>query len=225
MRRRTGKIQSNSLWELSCVFLCRNCDREFDRFTSRSFPYCDCSSYYSNLQVSLLRRLFLPSWVLINRLPLSRRRRAQSLKYLKTDDDHRQHLNASTASPEYPHCSPKKPIQIEHPHLLSSTIHHRPHSANSMTTNETLSDRESLLKQTHSGNVRNSTSENFYDEIKDPSSTYVQQTNLALGKTHPDTNLYLEPKSFEDRRKFFDENKSTQPIRDHREVFYYECER
>lgn len=166
---------------------------------------------------------------MIDRFPLSlslfRRRRAQSLKYLKTDDDHRQHLNASASSSEYPHYPPKKPIQIEHPHLLSSSPHHRPHSTNSLTTNETLSDRESLLKQTHHGNVRNSTSENFYEEIKDQLSTYVQQTNLALGKTHPDTNLYLEPKSFEDRRKFFDEKNSNTPIRDHREVFYYECER
>ena len=137
---------------------------------------------------------------------------------MKTEDDHRQHLNASTSSPDYSHYPPKKPIQIEHPHLLSSSnLTTRPHSS---TTNETLSDRESLLKQAHHGNVLNSTIENFYEEIKEQ-----QATNLALGKTHPDNNLYLEPKSFEDRRKFFDDRKAPQPIADHREVFYYECER
>lgn len=154
----------------------------------------------------------------------SRRRRAQSLKYMKTEDDHRQHLNASISSPDYSHYPPKKTIQIEHPHLLSSsnlTTHHRPHSASSIPTNETISDRESLLKQAHHGNVRNSTNENFYEEIKEQQIQF-QQSNLALGKTHPDTNVYLEPKSFEDRRKFFED---TKPIADHREVFYYECER
>jgi hypothetical protein len=148
-----------------------------------------------------------------------RRRRARSLKYLKSDDDHRQHLNAS--SPDHHH--PKKPIQIEHPHLLSSssiigTNHHRPNSSSSIT-NDGLSDRESLLKQANRTAAISTDIDNFYEEIKEQQ----QQANLALG-TNPDMNHYLEPKSFEDRRKFFEDKKSSQPIRDHREVFYYECE-
>ena len=152
-----------------------------------------------------------------------RRGRARSIKYLKSDDDHRQHLNASTSSPDYPHL-PKRPIQIEHPHLLSSsssigTNHHRPHSSTSITTNDTLSDRESLLKQAHRGNTRSTNVDNFYEEIKDQQ----QQANLALGN-QPDPDVYLEPKSLESRRRLFEDMNSSQPIRDHREVFYYECE-
>ena len=62
--------------------------------------------------------------------------------------------------------------------------------------------------------------DNFYEEIKEQQQ---QQMNLALGN-NSDTNPYLEPKSFEDRRKFFDDHKPSPPIRDHREVFYYEYE-
>ena len=155
-----------------------------------------------------------------------RRNRTRSIKYLKSDDDHRQHLNATTSSPpNYPH-SPKKPIQIEHPHLLSSSSpidpnHHRPHSSTSITTNDTLSDRESLLKQAHRSNARSTNIDNFYEEIKEQQQQ--QQANLALGN-HPDPNPYLEPSSLEARRKLFEDMNSSQPIRDHREVFYYECE-
>jgi hypothetical protein len=158
-----------------------------------------------------------------------RRRRARSIKYLSSDDDHRQHLNASTSPPDYHHHhhppTPKKPIQIEHPHLLSSsttigTNHHRPNSSTSTITNDTLSDRESLLKQAHRMTAISTNIDNFYEEIKDQQ----QQANLALGN-NSDINPYLEPKSFDDRRKFFEDNKSSShPIRDHREVFYYECE-
>jgi hypothetical protein len=141
---------------------------------------------------------------------------------LKSDDDHRQHLNASTSSPD--HHLPKKPIQIEHPHLLSSssigTNHHRPNSSTSIITNDSLSDRESLLKQSSRMPATSTNIDNFYEEIKEQQQ---QQDNLALGNNQ-DINPYLEPKSFEDRKKFFEDNKSLQPIRDHREVFYYECE-
>jgi hypothetical protein len=148
----------------------------------------------------------------------SRRRRARSLKYLNTEDDHRQHLNASASSPDYHH-PPKKPIQIEHPHLLSSStiVGHRPNSSTSIITNDTLSDRESLIKQAHRLTAISTNIDNFYEEIKEQ-----QQANLALGN-NSEKNPYLEPKSFEDRRKFFEDNKSSHPIRDHREVFYYEC--
>jgi hypothetical protein len=61
--------------------------------------------------------------------------------------------------------------------------------------------------------------DNFYEEIKEQQ----KQDNLGLGNNQ-DINPYLEPKLFEDRKKFFEDNKSSQPIRDHREVFYYECD-
>ena len=131
-----------------------------------------------------------------------RRRRATNLKYLTNDDDHRQHLNASSDH----HHHPSRPIQIEHPHLLStsptiipSLNHHRPNSSSSIINNDKLSDRESLLKQSHRTNATSTNIDNFYEEIKEQH----QQVNLDLGNDQ-----YLEPKS----------------IRDHREVFYYECE-
>jgi hypothetical protein len=148
-----------------------------------------------------------------------RRRRATTLKYLTKDDDHRQHLNASS---DHHHRHPSRPIQIEHPHLLStsptiipSLNHHRPNSSSSIINNDKLSDRESLLKQSHRTNATSTNIDNFYEEIKEQH----QQINLDLGNDQ-----YLEPKSFEDRKKFFDQNNFSQPIRDHREVFYYECE-
>jgi hypothetical protein len=147
-----------------------------------------------------------------------RRRRAQSLRYLKSNDDHHEHLNASLSDHHYP----KKPIQIEHPHLLSSsptiisslpsTNHHRPNSSSSMINNDGLSDRESLLKLPSRNNATSTNIDDFYEEIKEQQ----QQTNLGLGTNH-DINPYLDPKSFED-------HKSSKPIGDHREVFYYECE-
>jgi len=165
--------------------------------------------------IGLVLVLLIISTVLII-VRISKRRRVRSLRYLKSDDDHRQHLNAS--SPD--HHPPTRPIQIEHPHLLSSssTIGHRPDSSSSII-NDGLSDRESLIKQAHHTNAISTNIENFYEEIKEQQ----QQVNLGLGNNR-DTNHYLEPKSFEDRRKFFEDNKSSQPIRDHREVFYYECE-
>ncbi|CAF1449560.1 unnamed protein product [Adineta steineri] len=145
---------------------------------------------------------------------ISKRRRAESLKYLKSDDDHRQHLNAS--SPDYHH-RPKKTIQIEHPHLLSSSptiisslpnTNHRTNISSSSIVNDSTSDRESLLKQSSRINTTSTNNDNFYEEIKD----HQQAINLDLGNNH-----YLEPKSFEDRRKFFEDTKSSSPIRDHRE--------
>ena len=148
---------------------------------------------------------------------VDRRRRAQSLKYLSNREDQRQHLNPSGHSTS-------KGIQIEHPHLLSTTAtttsaapssfaSHRPHS--SMISSENLSDREALLQQGTSTSL-----ENFYEEIEEHHHHQQQREgmNLALG------NPYLESRSIEDRRKLFDDTRSSQPIRDHREVFYYDCE-
>ena len=126
---------------------------------------------------------------------ISRRRRAQSLKYLNNQDDQRRHLNTSGHSTS-------KGIQIEHPHLLPS----------SMINSENLSDREALLQQGISTSL-----DNLYEEIKEHHHQQQQrgEMNFTLGK-HPEINPYLAPKSIDDTH-------SSQPIRDHREVFYYEC--
>jgi hypothetical protein len=153
---------------------------------------------------------------------IARRRRARSLKYLNSRDDQRQHLNTSGHSTS-------KGIQIEHPHLLSTSTtgahpsstfaNQRPHS--SMISSENLSDREALLQQGISTSL-----DNLYEEIKEHHHHHQQEQrgemNFTLGN-HPETNTYLEPRSIEERRKLFDDTRSSQPIRDHREVFYYEC--
>jgi hypothetical protein len=159
-----------------------------------------------------------------------RRRRARSLRYLKSDADHRERLNAPPPAPDV------KSFQIEQPYLVSSspTIlpsstgngHNRPHSASSTTSsiimqqvNDGISDRESLIKPINQTQSHPNTDiDNFYEEIKEQQ----QQTALALGATgnkgdlinsHPET-----------KKNFFQGNKSIQPIRDHHEVFYYECD-
>ncbi|CAF1246546.1 unnamed protein product [Rotaria sordida] len=116
---------------------------------------------------------------------ISKRRRTRTLKYLKPDDDHHQHLNEPTSLHDRHH--PKKPIQIEHPHLLSTSPKH---ISSSNINHDNISDRETLLKHPPSINI--------------------------IRNTH-DTNQYIEPKSFEDRKKFFDDNISSKPIQDHRE--------
>jgi len=81
-----------------------------------------------------------------------------------------------------------------------------------MINNDGLSDRESLLKLPSRTHATSTNIDDFYEEIKEQQ----HQTNLGLGTNH-DINPYLDPKSFED-------TKSSKPIGDHREVFYYECE-
>jgi len=106
--------------------------------------------------------------------------------------------------------------------LSASTIgtnHHRPNSSTSIITNDGLSDRESLLKQPSRAIATSTNIDNFYEEIKEQQ----QQDNLGLGNNQ-DINSYLEPKLFDGRKNLFEDNKSSQPIRDHREVFYYECD-
>lgn len=158
----------------------------------------------------------------------------RSPRYLKSDDDHRQRLNAPTTSPNHH----GKSHQDEQPYLVSSSpttflsatnVHNRPNSASSTTSsiilhqvNDGLSDRESLIKpidqlQSHSKGL-NTDIDNFYEEIKEQQ----QQTALALGKGDL-INPYLEAKCFETKNIIFQGNQSTQPIRDHNEVFYYEC--
>jgi hypothetical protein len=162
-----------------------------------------------------------------------RRRRARCLRYLKSDDDHHQHLNTPTTSHDHHHHV--KALHIEQPYLVSSSPailplasgngHNRPNSAASTTssiiahrTNDGLSDCESLIQsngQTQSH--PNTDLDNFYEEIKEQQ----QQTALALGTNGNKgdiINPYLEAKSL------FQDSKSSQPIRDHHEVFYYEYE-
>lgn len=93
--------------------------------------------------------------------------------------------------------------------------------------NDGLSDRESLIKPTDQmqsrSNATNTDIDNFYEEIKEQQ----QQTALALGRNDSKGDLinpYLEAKCFEPKKNLFQGNNSSQPIRDHHEVFYYECD-
>lgn len=93
--------------------------------------------------------------------------------------------------------------------------------------NDGLSDRESLIKPTNQiqprSNVTNADIDNFYEEIKEQQ----QQTALALGKNDLKGDIidpYLEAKYFEPNKNIFQGRNSSQPIRDHNEVFYYECD-
>ncbi|CAM2730287.1 unnamed protein product, partial [Rotaria socialis] len=101
-------------------------------------------------------------------------RRARTRKYMRKDDDHRQHLNApATNLNDNRH--PIRGIKIEHPHLLSSPPKI---ISSSVPVHDNGSDRETLLKHGH-------------------------QINAARN--------YPELKKFEN-------NNSSQPIRDHRET-------
>lgn len=100
-----------------------------------------------------------------------RKRRAKTLRYLQTDDDHREHLNSSKTPPS-------RPLQIEHPHL-------RP------TTGLPQESRESLLKQATSMNWENS-----YEEILDE-----QRLMMNDLENSSEFNTYLEPKFGDERRK------------------------
>ncbi|CAF4530965.1 unnamed protein product [Rotaria socialis] len=168
---------------------------------------------------------------------ISKRHRDRSLRYLKSDDDHRQRLSLSTTSPDDHHHHHQKHLHIEQPYLSSSPPamlppsstngHNRPNSASSTTSsiimhqiNDGLSDRESLIKPIDQAQSRshaiNSDIDNFYEEIKEQQ----QQTALALGKndTKGDIgNPYLEAKSFETNQIVFQGIKPVPPIRDHHE--------
>ncbi|CAF2384609.1 unnamed protein product [Rotaria sp. Silwood2] len=154
--------------------------------------------------------VFLLIAIVIVIVQISKRRRAQTLKYLKSDNDHHQHLNASASL--HDRHNPKKIIQIEHPHLLSTSP--KIISSSSNIINDNPSDRETLLKRPPQINTTSTNIDNFYEEIKDQQQ---QQVNLTLGNIH-DTKQYIEPKSFEERKKFLEDNKSSQPIHDHRET-------
>ncbi|UJR09528.1 hypothetical protein I4U23_013765 [Adineta vaga] len=172
---------------------------------------------------------------------ISKRRRERSLKYLQSDENHHEHLNSSKTSPDNNHHRGKN-LHIEQPYLVSSSpamfpltsgnSHNRPHSASSTTssiiihqTNDSISDRESLIKSTDLIRSHpNADIDNLYEEIKEQQ----QQTALALGIHNGSKseliNPYLEAKSFEQNQSNFKDSRSSQPIRDHHEVFYYECE-
>ena len=159
-------------------------------------------------------------------IALRRRRRARALRYLKSNDDH-----------------PHAPVdhQIDQPRLLSSSSpvmlpsvghgHQRPHSASSTTSsiimhqiNDGVSDRESLIKPSAPAASRpHGDIDNFYEEIKEQQ----QQTALALsmqGATGDASNHYLVAKKPLFQGKPPSSSSSSQPIRDHHEVFYYECD-
>ena len=94
--------------------------------------------------------------------------------------------------------------------------------------NDGLSDRESLIKPavaTAQPTRAPTEIDNFYEEIKEQQ----QQTALALsmssGTTGDSSNPYLEAKYFEQspEQALFQGHPSSQAIRDHHEVFYYEC--
>ncbi|CAF4274020.1 unnamed protein product [Rotaria sp. Silwood2] len=183
---------------------------------------------------TLLKR----DWVIILTLTrITKSRRARARRYLKSEDDHRQRLNAPTISPDHRYHG--KDLRIEQPYLTSSspiilpsssltvTGHNRPNSASSTTSsiiihqiNDGLSDRESLIKPINQieprSNATNTDIDNFYEEIKEQQ----QQTALALGRNDIKgdiVNPYLEAKSFEPKKHLFQGNKSSQPIRDHNE--------
>ena len=90
--------------------------------------------------------------------------------------------------------------------------------------NDGVSDRESLIKPSApaAGSRAHGDIDNFYEEIKEQQ----QQTALALsmqGATGDTSNHYLEAKKplFQGKPP---PSSSSQPIRDHHEVFYYECD-
>ncbi|CAF1394448.1 unnamed protein product [Rotaria sp. Silwood1] len=191
--------------------------------------------------IGILLLLLIIIAIIFTVIRITKRRRVRSRRYLKSEDDHRQRLNAPTLpSPDRHHRHHGKDLPIEQPYLTSSspTIlpssslsvngnHNRPNSASSTTSsiiihqiNDNLSDRESLIKpinqiQSHS-NPTNTDIDNFYEEIKEQQ----QQTALALGKNDIKgdiVNPYLEAKKIEPKKLLFQGNKSSQPIRDHNE--------
>jgi len=97
----------------------------------------------------------------------NRRRRAQSLRYMKTANEPNQHVNE--------HHQSKRGIKIEHPHLRSSTTILGP-----ANNNDNRSDCESLLKQSHHSTNQSTTNDKFYDEIN------YHQLDF-------DMNTYLQP--------------------------------
>ncbi|CAF1399920.1 unnamed protein product [Adineta ricciae] len=163
-----------------------------------------------------------------------RRRRERSSKYLKSEENHHEHLNSSKTSPASNHHHGRN-LQTEQPYLISSSpailpltsgnVANRPHSASSTTSstiihqpNDGVSDLESLIKPV------NADIDNLYEEIKEQQ----HQTALALaiqnGAKGESSNPYLEAKTFEQKQSTLQDSRSSQPIRDHHEVFYYECE-
>ena len=110
----------------------------------------------------------------------------------------------------------------------------RPHSASSTTSSMIIhqnqdvnSDRESLIHSKPTALAHHPSSgltaiDNFYEEIKEQQ----QQTALALsrhGNVNEPFNPYLEARYFPDEQGKKIGYGNSQPIRDHHEVFYYEC--
>ena len=172
------------------------------RFAARSSSRVHCSRRRSNLQV---RTRVLPIDRSIHLTVFRRRRRARTLKYLKNDDDHRQHLNGNSDAQH----RPMKPLQIEHPHFLptSPTIISTPSGANQPRSNhlhENLSDREALLKPADRAYPSSTSIDDSYDEIIDIADRHA---HFPLAQQSP----YLEA----------EERKYVLPSKPSREVFYY----
>ncbi len=91
--------------------------------------------------------------------------------------------------------------------------------------NDGISDQESLIKPIGQIQSRpHADIDNLYEEIKEQQ----HQTALALGMKGNKgdfKNSYLEAKCSQSKKSFFFQgHQSVPPIRDHHEVFYYECE-
>lgn len=186
--------------------------RMYSRFYS-STPHTSSDHCFSNLKVYF-------AFSNVNNQSISFRRRRRARRYSKTDDDHRQQLNIPDHQMEPPYLDSSAAT------ILPPSAPPRPHSASSTTSsiimhpmNDGISDRESLIKpvippvqsRPH-GEI-----DNLYEEIKEQQ----HQTALALGMTGSKgdlTNPYLEA-----RKSFFQGQSTVPPIRDHHEVFYYEC--
>lgn len=167
-----------------------------------------------------------------------RRRRKRPIRYLKSEDDHLQQLNLPITSPDHHHHG--KNLQAEPTYLASSspTIlpsgnnnnNNRPHSASSTTSSIIMhqnhdgqSDLESLIKPVNpQSSHTNKDIDNFYEEIKEQQ----HQTALALNgnKMNEKRSIFFILYQI---KCFFEGQASSSavpPIRDHHEVFYYECE-
>ncbi|CAF0809938.1 unnamed protein product, partial [Didymodactylos carnosus] len=148
--------------------------------------------------------------IVITAILVSRRRRQRHLKYLRSHDDHNnQHLDSSSPINN----NHLGPLRIEHPHLQLPHVP-RPTSTSSASSSSVIihhvadnNDRESLLKPSspinHLTQGDREQADNFYEEIKEQQ----QQAALALAAIHNDTpeQHYLEPKSFEQKKKFFEQ--------------------
>ena len=123
-----------------------------------------------------------------------RRLRQRSLRYLRPEDEDEHRQHLN---------------KVDSPHLQSSAPVLLPPTA-------PPSDRDFLIKK--DSNHREL--DNLYEEIKEQQ----QQAALALSKSKGEIfNPYLEAECFEQEKLLLKDHSSVPAIRDHHEVFYYEC--